>query len=79
MKPSKEPIELLSEMDAMYHFRNEARKLDEAAGLMGIYDEKDVLRLIATLDQRQKEQGNPTIVDAYLSATEGKKPRQWQA
>ena len=77
MKPSKEPIELLSEMDAMYHFRNEARKLDEAAGFPGMYTADDVIRLIATLDKRQKEQGNLSIVDAYLSAA--KEPEQYQA
>ncbi len=70
-------MKMLSKEEAMKHLENEAAKLDQAAGLPGMYSADDVIRLIATLDKRQKEQGNLSIVDAYLSAT--KEPEQYQA
>lgn len=70
-------MKMLSKEEAMKHLENEAAKLDQAAGFPGMYTADDVIRLIATLDKRQKEQGNLSIVDAYLSAT--KEPEQYQA
>ena len=70
-------MKMLSKEEAMKHLENEAAKLDQAAGFPGMYTAEDVIRLIATLDKRQKEQGNLSIVDAYLSAT--KEPEQYQA
>ena len=70
-------MKLLTKEEALKHLEAEASKLDQAAGLPGMYTAEDVIRLIATLDKRQTEQGNLSIVDAYLSAA--KEPEECQA
>lgn len=64
-------MKMLTREEMELHLAQEAKKLNEAFNVAGVYTEKDVLRLILTLDYRQGDLFGKTITDMYLNSDDG--------
>lgn len=60
-------MKMLNDKELQEYLEAQARKMNEAMQLPeDFYNADDVIRIIVTLDKRQADLGNPTIIESVL-------------